>query len=326
MILFVPWAWLGLQLSPKSDSIQQELEKGLKQGFPGMIVYVDKAGNAAESYAAGFNNRENQVAMTPQTLFKIASISKLYIASAVAKLVAADSLSLDNTLNKLLPQISKGVENSDRITLKMLVQHRSGIPNFVDMPEWSWPEPPQTLEEHYAMTQGKPADFEPNQKYAYSNTNYLFLGAIMDRLLGYSHHQYIQSEVLAPLGLRNTYHLMAQAGTQNVSSGYYEGYDPDIRSQNYILPGGSMISTAEEVGQFVRAMVDGTLFTEQEQAIYEEIYDYSHTGLLPGYQSIARYHSDIDAVVVLFDNMGGDQLWMIHEAIYNRIVGLVADQ
>ncbi|MCA9946090.1 MAG: hypothetical protein KC449_21550, partial [Anaerolineales bacterium] len=89
------------------------------------------------------------------------------------------------------------------------------------------------------------------------------------------------------------------------------------------------------VGIFVRALNDGSLLNENEQAIYSSIYEYEHTGLIPGYYSIARYHSDIDTVVVqfvntaggtpivpLFDVQGGTKV-MVADVVYGRIVKIL---
>jgi len=81
-----------------------------------------------------------------------------------------------------------------------------------------------------------------------------------------------------------------------------------------------MIATIDDVGIFLRALVDGTLLTEEEQTTYESLYDYEHGGWVLGYQSIARYHPDTDSVVILFVNStGGDSEALIH-IIYDRVV------
>lgn len=173
------------------------------------------------------------------------------------------------------------------------------------------------------MVLDEPADFEPDKKYDYSNTNYLLIGEILDQSLGYSHHQYIKEEILMPLGLNNTYSLLSEVDLEDVMSGYFVGYEPDIKDYDYINPGGSMIATAEDVGIFLRALNDGSLLNDNEQAIYSSVYKYEHTGLLPGYQSIAKYHEDIDAVVVLFVNTSGGDTWAISEIVYNRIIRIL---
>jgi hypothetical protein len=84
--------------------------------------------------------------------------------------------------------------------------------------------------------------------------------------------------------------------------------------------GGNMIATAEDLGLFLRYLIDGTLFNQNEQEIYSEIYEYEHTGWIPGYTSIARYNSDIDAVVVQFVSTSYYGLfWAELEGMYERI-------
>jgi D-alanyl-D-alanine carboxypeptidase len=78
---------------------------------------------------------------------------------------------------------------------------------------------------------------------------------------------------------------------------------------------------------FLRALIDGTLFTEQEQAIYSSVYEYEHTGWLPGYCSIARYHSDMDAVIIQFVNTSGKEIfWLKLKRVYNKIVHCVENE
>jgi hypothetical protein len=102
-------------------------------------------------------------------------------------------------------------------------------------------------------------------------------------------------------------------------SGYFVGYDPDIKDHYF----GSMVATAEDVGRFVRAMHDGSLFTPEEAVLYDRIYVRSHTGLLPGYQSLVRYYPDLDAVLVQFTNTNGGYAWNIHTIMHNKIVRIL---
>jgi hypothetical protein len=77
---------------------------------------------------------------------------------------------------------------------------------------------------------------------------------------------------------------------------------------------------------FLRALNDGSLLTADEQTIYSSIYEYEHTGLLPGYSSIAHYYKDMDTVVIQFVNTSGGNSWMITEIIYNRIIKILRKQ
>ncbi len=324
-LFFVPWIVVKAWIMPLPDTVQEQVNDAIGYGFDGMIVYVDEAGKPPAFYAAGLKNREHQIPADPQSLFKIASISKLYVAVATAKLVNDKRLSLDKTLADYFPELVGRIENAEKITLRLMVQHRSGIPNFTDHAGF-WENLPKSSEESLDLVLDKSADFEPDEDYGYSNTNYLLIGEILDKTLGYSHHQYIKKEVLIPLELYNTYSLLSEVDLEEVASGYYVGYGGDIKLNDFVGPSGSMVATVQDVGIFLRALNDGSLLNDNEQAIYSSIYEYEHTGLLPGYSSIAKYHKDIDAVVIQFVNTSGGYTWNLSEIVYNRIVKILRKQ
>lgn len=312
-----------VDLRPLPESIQDEVEMALDRGFDGIIVHVNQPDGMA-FYTAGWNNRESQISAEAHALFKIASISKLYMAAAATMMVADGELSLDQTLEELLPEVSDRIEYSDEITLELLIQHRSGLRNYTDEQVRPWDTTITELSQMYQFILDVPAEFKPDRRYQYSNTNYFLLGEIMDKTLGYRHHHYIQDQILTPLGLTNTYHVQEHVNLDDVMSGYLVGWDPDVKDWDHWRPGGSMIATAEDVAVFVRALNDGSLFTEEEQAIYTSVYKYKHTGWLPGYTSIVEYHNDIDAVVVQFVNTSsGEMFWFDLRRVYSRVLRIL---
>jgi len=325
-VIFVPWLMLWVWLSPLPATVQQEVEQATNYKLDGMIVYVDEGSKAPVLYASGWKDRDSQIPSDPHAFFKIASISKLYIAAAACKLVYQQKLSLDDTLEKLLPQLNGRIANAERITFGMLLRHSSGIQDYLADSNYPWDSPIKDNWETIKLVWDKPADFEPGTSHSYSNTNYVLIGEILDRVLGYSHHQFIREEILLPLNLSHTYSLLQELDPKLVSSGYAIGYDKDVKLNDYVSPGGSMVATAEDVGIFLRALIDGSLFNKEEQAIYSSVYYYEHTGLLPGYQSIAKYHQDIDTIVVQFVNTSGGESWTISEIIYNRIIKILRRQ
>jgi CubicO group peptidase (beta-lactamase class C family) len=326
-MFFVPWLLVRAWITPLPDTVQEQMETAIGYGFDGMIVYVDQAGKPPQYFAAGWHDRKNKIPADPKALFKIASISKLYLAVAVTKLAHDNRLSLDKTLADYFPALAGRIENADRITLRMMVQHRSGIPNFTNTPGY-WEAPPKANRENLELVLDKPADFEPDKKYSYSNTNYLLIGEILDKTLGYSHHQYIKQEILIPLQLNNTYSLLSEVDIDDVMSGYNVGYDGDLKYNDFINPAGSMVATAQDVGIFLRALNDGSLFEPGEQEIYSSIYEYEHGGWVPGYQSFAKYHKDLDVVTVEFYSTTDSKLynWNLSEIINNRIVKILKKQ
>ncbi len=325
-VAFTPWDALWVLIAPLPDTVQEQVDNVIAHKLDGIIVYVDKKGKAPEFYSAGWKNKENKIAANPHALFKIASISKLYIAVATAKLINNKSLSLDKTLADYLPELVGRIENANQISLRMLLQHRSGIPDFIDDPKLPWGNLPTNSNEFLKLVLDKPADFKPNSRYQYSNTNYLLISNILDKILRYSHRQYIKKEILDTLGLRHTYGLLNEVDLRDLVSGYYTKYDGDLKTQNFVTPGGSMVATAQDVGIFLRALNDGSLLNDSEQAIYSSSYVYEHTGLLPGYSSIARYYKDIDTVIVMFVNTSGGNSWTTLEVVYNRIVKILHKQ
>lgn len=326
IVIFPPWDGIRAWLSPLPETVQQQVDDAVAHGLDGIIVYVDQAGKAPALYAAGWKNRATQVPADPRALFKIGSISKLYIATATAKLVNEQRLSLDDTLADYFPELVGRIEYADQITLRMMLQHRSGIPNISDQDKFDWGSPPTNTRETLELILDVPADFKPDTRYSYSNTNYLLIGNILDKTLGYGHQQYINREILAPLGLTHTYGLLSQADIADVVSGYHRPYEEDLREIDFIGPSGSMVATAQDVGIFLRALNDGSLLDQDEQAIYSSIYKYEHTGWVLGYKSIARYHKDIDAVVIQFVNTTGEDTELTSIVVYNRIVRILRRQ
>lgn len=317
---FVPWILVKAWILPLPDSVQEQVNEAINYGFDGMVVYVDEAGKPPAFYTGGWKDRKNKIPADPKSLFKIASISKLYVAVSITKLVKEKRLSLDETLADYFPELVERIKNAENITLKMMVQHRSGIPNFTDNPAF-WEDEQKNGKNALKFALDLPASFEPDKGYEYSNTNYLLLRKIIDNVLGYSHQQYIKEKILIPLQLNNTFFSLNEVNVDDVMSGYYVGVEEDFKTNE-----NGMLATAEDVGIFLRALNDGSVFDEGEQEIYPYVYE--HGGLVPGYQSLAEYHKDINTVVVQFINTtnfdGYD--WNLSEITINRIVKILREK
>lgn len=323
-LFFVPWPIVKAWIVPLPITVQEQVNKAPDYGFDGIIVYIDKKGKKPEFYSAGTKNRESKTPADPHSLFKIASVSKLYTAVAIAKLVNDGKLSLDKTLAYYFPELLGRIENADKITVRMMVQHRSGIPNYTDIHNY-WVHPKENDKERLALVLDLPANFEPDAAFEYSNTNYLLLSNLIESVTNESKFQYIKEKILDPLNLKNTYASIFDVNLDDVMSGYYVGYENDLKTDN----AGVMLATAEDLGKFLRALNDGSVFKdEKEKEIYTSIYKYEHTGLIPGYQTIAKYHKDIDAVVIQFTNTVDfdGYNWNLSELMYSRILKIVRKQ
>lgn len=313
-LYFVPWLLVKAWILPLPNTVQEQLDQAIGHGFEDMIVYVDQEGQAPQYFASGWHNRESKIPAKPKALFKIASISKLYDAVAVTKLVNQGRLSLDKTIADFLPELVGIIDNAEKITLRLMIQHRSGIPNFTDAPKF-WEAPTETFEASLDLIKGLPANFEPGEDYEFCNTNYLLINKIMDEELGYGNFQFIQEEILNPMKLENKFASLSKVDVDDVMSGYHVGYPNDLKTNDY-----GMHATAEDVGTFIRALNNGSLFEPGEQEIYASIYECEHSGWVPGYQSFAKYNEELDAVFVQFYSITDPKLynWNLSQIINDR--------
>ena len=199
----------------------------------------------------------------------------------------------------------------------MVCRHQTcgRVPNFTDQPGFDWASNDIDV---FSLMLDKPADFKPDTDYAYSNSNYLLLTQIMNNVLGYDYTQFIQANILKPLALKHTFFSIHDVDMDELMSGYYVGYDDDLK---YLDQG--YVASARDVGVFIRALNEGTLFTAEEADIYASLYDYGHTGWVLGYSSIARYHKDTDTVVIQFTNTTGDDRVLLTQIIYARILDIL---
>ncbi|MEM9053578.1 MAG: serine hydrolase domain-containing protein, partial [Bacteroidota bacterium] len=163
----------------------------------------------------------------------------------------------------------------------------------------------------------------PGEDYEYCNTNYLLINKIMDNELGYANYQFIEEEVLNPLNLDHTFPSVSAVDIEEVMSGYHVGHPHDLKTNDH-----GMHATAQDVGTFLRALNDGSLFGPGEEDIYASIYEYKHAGWVPGYQSFAEYYEEIDAVVVAFYSTTDRDLynWNLSEIINARMVKILRKQ
>ena len=111
-LFYVPWILVWAWILPLPNTVQEQVDETLSHGFEGMIVYVDQAGKPPAFYTGGWKDRENKIPADPKSLFKIASISKLYTAVSIAKLDKANELSLDDTLADYFPELVGRIENN----------------------------------------------------------------------------------------------------------------------------------------------------------------------------------------------------------------------
>lgn len=233
--------------------------------------------------AAGMADGKNEV-MTADHKFKIASIGKTFTATLVLQLIEEGFLDYDDTVDKFLDNpavkldrlhIYEGVTYGRQITVKQLLNHTSGIADYMEDPrfvpdilehpqkEWS---PAEILEKYYEYQTNEKALFPPGEGFNYSDVNYVLLAMIIERVTGDTYHAQLKSRIFSPLGMDNSYleYYEEPRGGRPLSHAFLSTIDL-VTEVNTSMDwgGGGIVSTCEELNTFFRALVDGKLFKKE---------------------------------------------------------------
>jgi D-alanyl-D-alanine carboxypeptidase len=202
------------------------------------------------------------------------------VATVTLQHVEEGRLSLDQTLPELLPKaVTDRVAHADRITLRMLLNHTSGIPEWttddVNVTVVLDPAHVWTPDEALDIACSLPALFEPGTSWGYSNTNYTLLGMVLDRIGGMSWRAQVRARVLARLGLTST--ALPEPGDRTVTSDYAHGYQDvggTVVDLSFVDPsmagasgGNAMVTTVQDLARFIEALLAGELFARRETLV-----------------------------------------------------------
>jgi D-alanyl-D-alanine carboxypeptidase len=194
----------------RAAGLQNSMEELVKLGVPGsaMAVYSNEGWWTS---AAGFAKIEDKTPMQVCHLQYLQSISKTYMAVAVLKLIEQGKMELNQPIANYLPEkINKYISTPEKITVEMLLNHTSGIPEYNSEPAYisyllQHPDHYFAPEDYLKYIDRKPLTFAPGTKYSYRNTNYLLLALMADAITG-DHAQFIREVIFKPLGLTNTFY------------------------------------------------------------------------------------------------------------------------
>jgi CubicO group peptidase (beta-lactamase class C family) len=198
-------------------------------------------------------------ANAPDVKFRLGSLTKQFTAALVLLLQEDGKLNIDDPVSKYLPETPKTWE---KITLAELLGHTSGIPNFTDLKEFGvWRMSPHTVEEELAFFKDKPLDFEPGSKFAYSNSNFEVLGAVIEKVSGKKYVDELQERILTPLGMKDSGLDTDELILPRRAQGYMQGKDglQLARSESMSVPwaAGSMYSTTGDLLKWERGLFGG---------------------------------------------------------------------
>ncbi len=318
--------WLLLIFFPVAVAAQKntskELEKYMQaqmtvKGFSGSVL-VMQHDKVLLKKGYGLANREWNVANTPDTKFRIGSITKQFTASCVLQLVELGKLNLDDKLSKFFPGYPKG----DSVTIHMLLNHTSGIANYTDLPEFdNVARLSRSKDSMIAFFKNAPYNYSPGAKFKYTNSGYFLLGCIIEKITGQSYETYVRDHLFNILEMSNTgvdkldsiipMHAMGYSKEKN------KIWPADFISLDWPFSAGILFSTTGDLYKWDRALNETAILSAaSKQKMFtpgmgrygygfitdslENHYRNWHNGGIPGFFSnISRYPNEDVCVIVL---------------------------
>jgi D-alanyl-D-alanine carboxypeptidase len=330
--------------------LQRTLEYVHSEGAPGVVALVR---NASGTWRGAVGNAvlEPRRAMRPGDRFRIASVTKTFVAAVVLQLVDEGRLELDDTVQQRLFGV---LERGRDITVRQLLNHTSGLWNFTDDDRFvarmrrdiDFVVTPRAA---VAIADSRPLDFEPGTNWAYSNTGYQLLGLIVERTTGKPLPRVLAERIFEPLRLSKTSFEPSPGLPDGVAHGYSlaDGEFPltgnrprDVTTSvgGGAWAAGAIVSTVDDVARFYRALLGGRLLSRRSLRELQRTvpadsstrfglgifrirvlcgYAWGHSGGLPGYLTHVRANKDGSHVVVIASNGEGRHVASALEATAN---------
>ena len=289
--------------------------------FSGSVIVAERGGPVFRR-AYGLADREWSVANTPETRFRIASLSKQFTAAAILKLVEAGRLDLDTPATRYVPDLP---QSWAPITLRMLLDHTSGLPNISALPDYA-----DTLSRIESSPRAMVARLEKEEllfpagtAHEYSNTGYILLAEVIERVTGTRFSRYMEETILTPLGLAGT----GDADPARILPHRASGYGHVAGEWRHAAPvsvsatagAGGLVSTADDLVAWDRALLSGRVVSASslEAMTRDGGYGYglgiyvgrahgyrmwSHGGFIRGFTAIKDTYPDLGLTIVVLAN------------------------
>lgn len=249
---------MNLELS--NGKIAQTIDALLEEQYfpdePGASVVVMIKGKPVYRRAIGMANLELSVKLEPNMVFRIGSITKQFTAVSILMLVEQNKIALDDSVTDYLPDFPT---QNHLITIRHLLTYTAGIMNYTNMP--SWPQNMRedlSLGELIAFFKDQPICFKPGEKSEYSNSGYVLLGAIIEKVSGLSYEAFLQEHIFTPLDMQASYYDHAKTIIPNRISGYDKvecGYqNAPYLSMNLPYAAGAIASTVGDLAKWDAAL------------------------------------------------------------------------
>ena len=317
----------------KLDSYFNTLEANNK--FMGSTAIL-KDGDIVYTNHVGYSDIGTKQKPDENTKYRIGSISKVFTAVLMFKAIEDGKIALDETIDSYFPEI----ENSDKITISNLLHHRSGIHNFTENKEkfLCYHTRSKTEKEMIEIISRVGSDFKPNEKAAYSNSNYVLLSYILTKIYKKSYANILEDEITRPLKLTNTFFGgKINAGNNECYSYQFEKKweKMDETDSSIIMGAGGIVSTPTDLINFARALFGNKILSSESVEKMKTIQDnfgmglfkvqyydkvsYGHNGEIDGFTSVLRYFPDEDYAFAIVSNGNNYSLNLITISLVNSL-------
>ncbi len=302
--------------------------------FNGSALVAEK-GSVILEKGYGLANMEWQIPNTPDTKFRVGSITKQFSSMVVMQLVSEGKIKLDEKITTYLPDYRK--DTGDKVTVRNLLTHTSGIPSYTSIPGFfqNQSRDPYTVADFVKKYTMGDLEFEPGSKFSYDNSGYFLLGAIIERVSGKSYEKNLQERIFDPLGMKDSGYDRSNTVIAHRASGYVltpAGYEnAPYLDMTIPFAAGSLYSTVVDLYKWDRALdTDKLLAPELKKVVFtpnlneyafgwavhklklddkSEVNTVSHDGGINGFNStIVRFPDTQDLIALLDNTSRGDRI------------------
>lgn len=249
----------------QNPTVDQKIDSYLQaKTFQGAVL-IAKQGKVVFARGYGMANAEHGISNSPQTVFRLGSITKQFTAVAILRLQELGKLNVNDPISQYLPDYPQG----DKITIHHLLTHSSGIKSITKLPNLSEIQRhPSTPNKAMRYFQDLPLEFAPGSDCKYSDSGYIVLGAIVEIVAKMSYEQYLQQHLFLPLGMKATYFDHNQTLIPLRASGYGinakgEPVNAEFIEMSFPHGAGSLASTVEDLYKWDRALREDRLLSKE---------------------------------------------------------------
>jgi len=320
VILFVATSCFAQDTKRMDDVVQSYAGNKTFMG----TVLVARGSDVLLSKGYGSANLEWDIPNTPTTKFRLGSITKQFTAASILMLEERGKLKLDDPIKKYVPEAPAAWEP---ITIFNLLTHTSGIPNFTNLPEYKTLKLEATpVAKTIAVVRDKPLDFSPGEKMSYSNSGYLVLGYVIERITGASYEKFVTDNIFVPLGMKDSGYDSNTAIIAHRAAGYTSSaagpVNADYVHMSVPHAAGALYSTTEDLLRWEQGLFGGKLISATSLAKMTTPFksDYAfgllvqtasgrkviqHGGGIEGFNTFLAYYPDTKLTVAVLANLNG---------------------